>query len=311
MNEPNMVSLAEEYLTLRRRLGFALEVEGSQLLAFARHAERMGHKGPITMELAVGWARLSKKASPLSWARRLDIVRRFAMYRIATDPRTEIPPRGLLGPSCRRTEPHIYSDDEITALLNAASGLRSKGGLRPHTYTTLFGLLAATGLRISEALHLDRADVDLRSGVLTVTNTKFRKSRLVPLHPSTITALKAYAERRDRAFPFMKTGTFFVSDCGAHLYYTTVRSAFVKLRRHLGWANHSLRRLPRIHDIRHTFACRRLLAWYRDGADIAQKMPALSTYLGHVSVEGTYWYLTAAPDLMAIASSRFEEHRGT
>jgi integrase len=311
MSEPSMVSLAEEYLALRRRLGFSLEVEGSQLLAFARYAEQMEHEGPITTELAVAWARLPERASPLCWARRLDIVRRFALYRIATDPHTEIPPPGLLGASYRRTEPHIYSDDEIAALLGAAARLRSKGGLRPHTYTTLFGLLASTGLRISEALHLDRADVDLRTGVLTITETKFRKSRLVPLHPSTVTALKAYVERRDHSLPLKRTGRFFISDYAARLNYPTVCSTFVKLRRDLGWVNRSGRRLPRIHDLRHAFACRRLLAWYRDGADIPQKMLALSTYLGHVSVEGTYWYLTAVPDLMAIASSRFERRRGT
>ena len=239
MNRPSMVNLAEEYLTLRRRLGFALEVEGSQLLAFARYAERMEHEGPITTELAVGWARLPEKAGPLGWARRLDIVRRFALYRIAADPRTEIPPPGLLGASYRRREPHIYSDDEIAALLSAAARLRSKGGLRPRTYTTLFGLLASTGLRISEALNLNRADVDLRTGVLMITETKFRKSRLVPLHPSTVIALEAYVEHRDRAFPFAKTGTFFISDYGARLYYSTVCSAFAKLRRDLGWAKHS------------------------------------------------------------------------
>jgi integrase len=310
MTEPNMTSQVEEYLLLRRGLGFSLEVEGSQLLAFARYAERMEHKGPITTELAVRWAKLPDRASPLGWARRLDMVRRYAKYRIATDPQTEIPPPGLLGPSYRRTEPHIYSNEEIAALMGAAARLKPTGGLRPLTYTTLFGLLASTGLRISEAIRLDRADVDLRVGVLTITETKFRKSRLVPLHPTTVTALKAYADQRDHSLPLKRTGRFFISDFGARLNYPTVCSTFVKLRRDLGWTNRNGRRLPRLHDLRHAFACRRLLSWYRDGADVDKKMPALSTYLGHVSVEGTYWYLTAAPDLMAVASSRFEGRQG-
>lgn len=310
MDEPTMVSLAQEYLAARRRLGFALGVEGSQLLAFARYADQVEPRSSITTKLAVAWARLPKAASPLYWARRLDIVRRFARYRIAADPHTEIPPPKLLGPSYRRTQPHIYSDDEIAALMGAAAELRPPSGLRPHTYPALFGLLASTGLRISEALRLGRADVDLRAAVLTIRETKFHKSRLVPLHLSTTTALEAYVERRDRHQPFAQAETFFISDRGAPLNYRTVCSTFVELRRRLGWASHDSGRLPRIHDLRHSFACRRLLAWYRDGAEIHQKMLALSTYLGHVSVANTYWYLTAVPDLMAIVSSRFEQRQG-
>jgi len=215
-----------------------------------------------------------------------------------------------LGPSCRRIDPHIYSPKEVAALLSAAGNLAPAGGLRPQTYITLLGLLASTGLRISEALRLTRSDVDLNTGILTITKTKFHKSRLVPLHPSTTKALKQYVERRDRLYPLAQARTFFLSDLGIPLKYGAVRDTFRELRRRLGWRGDSGRRAPRIHDIRHTFACRRLLTWYEEGADVNQRLPALSTYLGHVRVSCTYWYLTAVPDLMAIASSRFESSGG-
>ena len=305
MSTPSMTRLAEEYLVLRRKLGFALEATGSVLLNFARYADRSGHEDPITIELAVRWARLPQGADPLWWALRLDVVRRFARYRSAIDPRTEIPPPGLLGPSHRRRNPHIYSEGELAALLGAAGNLPPRDGLRSHTYTTLLGLLASTGLRVSEALRLDRAHVDLCDGVLTIVETKFRKSRLVPLHPSTKIALRAYAERRDQHHPLMRMGPFFVSAAGRPLPYRTVHCTFDRLRRVLGWAGERGRR-PKIHDLRHTFACRRLLAWYRDGSEIHSKVPTLSVYLGHMSVSDTYWYLTGVPELMAIASARFE-----
>ena len=235
MSTPSMTRLAEEYLALRRKLGFALEATGSVLLNFARYADRSGHQGPVTIELAVRWARLPQGADPLWWALRLDVVRGFARHRAAADPRTEIPPPGLLGPSHRRQNPHIYSENEIAALLGAAGKLPPADGLRPHTYTTLLGLLSSTGLRVSEALRLDRAHVDLGdSGVLTVVETKFRKSRLVPLHPSTKMALRAYAERRDRHHPLMRAGPFFVSAAGSPLRYRTVHHRARRPRLHRG-----------------------------------------------------------------------------
>jgi len=308
MSTRSMTRLAAEYLALRRKLGFALKTSGSLLLNFARYADRSGHKGPITIDLAVRWARLPRTADPVWWAMRLDVVRQFARQRSAADPRTEVPPPGLLGPSHRRRDPHIYSEDEIAALLGAAAKLPPDDGLRSHTYTTLLGLLASTGLRVSEALRLDRAHVDLCDGVLTIVETKFRKSRLAPLHPSTKMVLRAYAERRDQHHPLMGGGPFFVSAAGTRLRYRTVLWTFDKLRRALGWVGKRGCR-PRIHDLRHAFACRRLLAWYREGSEIHSKVPALSVYLGHVAVSDTYWYLTGVPELMAIASARFEMHR--
>jgi integrase len=309
MSHPSMVDLAKAYLTLRRKLGGALEREGTLLLDFARFADRAGHSSFFTTELAVRWAKLPWPANPMWWARRLDVVRRFARHQVALEPRTEVPPPRLLGPSYRRPQPYIFAVDEITALLRVAAALAPEDGLRPRTYCTLFGLLASTGLRISEALRLTPAEVDLLGGVLRVSETKFYKSRLVPLHPTTTRALQDYAEQRNCHCPFAQAKTFFVSDSHAALKLSAVDATFVALRRRLGWADRPQHRPPRIYDLRHSFACRRLLAWYEEGADINQEIPALSTYLGHVRVTDTYWYLTAVPDLMAIAAARFE-HQG-
>lgn len=311
MTGPRLVPLAEAYLALRRKLGFVLLKDSQRLLSFARYRDGIGHSGPLTTELAVQWARLPKTDNPTYWAIRLDVIRRFARHLRLLDPQTEIPPQGLLGPSCRRREPHIYSDIEITALLGAAAKLQPADGLRPRTFTCLYGLLACTGLRISEALRLKRPHADLTTGVLTIVETKFSKSRLVPLHPSATRALKAYAEMRDCYFPLAHAQEFFLTDPGIPLKYKAVRQTFAELRHCLGWVGVAGRRPPRIHDLRHTFACRRLLAWYQEGADVDLKVPALSTYLGHVGVSSTYWYFTAVPDLMATAAARFEQAVGT
>ena len=308
-DRPTMVTLVEDYLTLRRRLGFALKSCGQQLIGFARYADSIGHRGPITIELAVGWARLPQDTSAYWWARRLAIVRPFAQHQRLFDPRTEIPPAGLLGPSSRRVTPHVYSEAEIAALLRAAGELNPAGGLRSHTYVTLLGLLVTTGLRISEALQLGYSDVDLDSGVLTVRRTKFRKSRLVPLHPSTVTALASYARQRNHHYPQTSAPTFFVHKRGKPLNVSTVASTFCVLRNRLGWIKDHHGRRPRLHDMRHTMAVRTLLRWYREGVDVDRKMPVLSTYLGHVEVRDTYWYLTAVPELMAFTAARFEAYR--
>lgn len=299
-----------EYLSFRRDLGFALKIEGEQLLRFARHADGIAHRGPLTTDLAVRWAKLPQGADPLYWARRLDIVRRFAKHRRLFDPATEIPPEGMLGPSYRRPRPYIYGEGEIAALLKAASRLGPAGTLTPGSYVTLFGLIASTGLRLSEAVRLTRKEVDLDAGVLTVTESKFHKSRLVPLHPSTTEALKRYAAHRDHShYPSVESQAFFLTARGTPLSASTVRATFAGLRRSLGWTGRDGRR-PRIHDLRHTFAVRRLLRWYEEETDVDRKIAALSTYLGHVKVSDTYWYLTAVPELLAVTSARLERYKG-
>jgi integrase len=218
MSEPlSMVELAKEYLDYRRRLGLRLRIEGRMLLAFARYADGSGHRGPLTTELAGCWARLPAETTPLYQARRLQVVRGFARYRALFDSDTEIPPKGLLGPSQRRTTPHIYSEAELSALLAAARRLRSPAGLRSQTYATWIGLLICTGLRIAEALKLARRDIDWGQSTLTIRETKLHKSRLVPMHPTTLQALESYARFRDRCHPSPQTDVFFVSERGTPL----------------------------------------------------------------------------------------------
>jgi integrase len=300
----SMVEQVQEYLEFKRCCGYQLEAPGKELLLFARYATRSGHNGPLTTDLVVRWAKLPQDADPCYWAKRYDIVRRFAEYRFLFDSETEIPQKGLLGPSKKGLSPHIYSQAEITSFLQAASQLAPTNGLHPRTYVTLFGLLLSSGLRISETLTLSRQDVDLRTGVLTIRETKFRKSRLVPLHPSTLQALKHYSKLRDSYHPGTRSKTFFLSEKGTPLNYRGVLYIFLKLSRKLGWRDRDKK--PRIHDFRHTFAVRRLLKWYEEGVNLDQKILALTTYLGHVQVTDTYWYLSAVPELLAVVSEKFE-----
>jgi len=301
-----MLDAVNEYLATRRALGYQLLVEGEELRRFAEYAGRIGHDGPITTELAVSWAKLPEGAAPLYWARRLDMVRRLATYQAMNQPGTEIPPKGIFGPSYRRPAPHIYTPEEIEALIQQASRLGPNGGLRPHTYATLFGLLSCTGLRISEALRLSVSDVDLQNGILTITGAKFHKSRLVPLHTTTVEALRDYALHRQTHLPNAVSANFFLTERGTALKYHKTLLTFIELRKNLGWSEGD--RPPRIHDLRHTFAVTTLLNWYRRGEDIGNKVAALATYLGHVHVSDTYWYLSAVPELLAAAGSRFEAY---
>lgn len=303
---PTMLAIVEEYLAFRRTLGFALGTAGQELQLFARYADRTGHRGPVTTELAVRWAKSAVRATPVYWAWRLHAVRMFAQHRALDDPQTEVPPAGLLGRAFRRGQPHIYSTEEIAALLRAARTLGRR--MRPHTCVALFGLLAVTGLRVGEALGLTRAHVDLDAGVIRVIKSKACKSRLVPLHASTITALRGYAAVRDRVHPDPGSDAFFLTDRGTALTYQRVTVTFRTLRRQLGWLAPLGGAAPRVHDLRHTFAVRVLLRWYEEGADVDAHIAALATYLGHVNVTSTYWYLTAVPDLMAVTARRFEQY---
>jgi len=299
----------QNYLSLRRRLGFKLRDEGTLLPDFVSFLERQG-ASHITTELALQWALLPAGTLQAHWATRLRMVRLFATHWSATDPRTEVPPLGLLPYRYHRKPPHIYTDEEILGLIRAARGLWTTTGLRPDTYFTLLGLLAVTGMRAGEVVSLDRDDVDLVHGVLTIRRTKFGKSRLVPVHPSTQRALRRYADRRDRTYPEPKTPSFFLSEQGRRLTYWIVRWTFVQLSRQCGLRAPGDRRGPRLHDFRHTFAVRTLLGWYRAGANVEQRIPELSTYLGHVHVTDTYWYLSAVPELLTLAAARLENAQG-
>jgi integrase len=304
----SMQHLVQEYLDERRGLGFALAIPGAQLLAFARFADASGHRGPLTRQLVTSWARdEAKRATPLTWVRRIEVVRPFAKHRARIEPGTYVPDADTFGRSRRRLTPHVYTDREVTDLLTAAGRLSPKGTLRPSTYRALFGLIAATGLRVSEALRLQCADVDLDAGMLTVRQTKFAKSRLVPLHPTTVRALKQYLGLRQRHLPTVQDGPFLTSARGTALAKRTVHWVFDRLRKQLAWTARGGHAAPRIHDLRHTFICRRVQLWHANGTDIDNAMVALSTYVGHAKVSDTYWYLTAAPDLMSVAARRFEQ----
>jgi integrase/recombinase XerD len=238
------------------------------------------------------------------------MVRRFAAWHSATEPRTEIPTPGLLPHRYQRKTPHIYSDEEIANLLRRAAQLPSPKGLRAPTYTTLFGILAVTGMRVNEALHLDRPDVDLDQGILTIRRTKFGKSRHVPIHPSTVDALREYAETRDRILA-KPTLAFFVSERGTRITEWITRYTFARLSQQLGLRSiaKSHGRGPRLHDMRHRFAARTLIHWYRAGLDVERELPKLATYLGHVHVNETYWYLEAVPELLQLATDRLLSNR--
>jgi integrase len=308
MTEPHtMLSLAEDYLSERRALGFDLRIPGDQIIAFARFADESGHTGSLTNGIVLDWVKgQARHAKPFSWARRLDVLRPFARYLARLDPATEFPQTAIFGRSHRRLAPHIYSEQEICDLLAAAQRLAPEGGLRPATYATLFGLIAATGLRLSEALHLHWGDVNLDGAVLTVRNTKFRKSRHVPMHATVVAALQRYLAVRARHGALTQDSPLFLSSAGGFIAKRTTNGVFQKLRMELGWTARGGHGEARIHDLRHTFICRRVQLWHEHGADIDHAMAALSTYVGHAKISDTYWYLTGVPDLMAIAGERFE-----
>ncbi|MCP4285765.1 MAG: tyrosine-type recombinase/integrase [Gammaproteobacteria bacterium] len=302
----NMHERVESYLSARRSVGYILRIDGKQLQQFASFAAQRGHLGHITVDLAVAWAINSQRGCQIGYARRLERVRTLAKYCIVFEPKTEIPPSHLLGPVHRRLTPYIYSDQEILQLLEAADDLPPREGLRPVTIRCLLGLLAATGLRVSEALRLSRDDVDLSQGLLLVRQTKFRKTRYVPLHPTVCEALRDYASFRDQRLPLVQDTAFLLLDDGCALRYWQTQYAFRCIQSQLGWNTCTGSRRPRLYDFRHTFACRRLLTWYEEGVDVNQFMPLLATYLGHVKVTYTYWYLTGIPALMTVVAARFE-----
>jgi integrase len=294
-----------EYLAARRALGHELRLAGHLLQQFLAFADQAGATH-VTTDLALAWATQPSGVQPAEWARRLGIVRRFAEYCAALDPRNIVPPRGLLPHRYQRPTPYIYRDEEIVRLLEAARRLPSATGLRSHTYSTLFGLYAVTGMRCSEALKLDRDDVDLANGVLTVRGTKFGKSRYVPLHASAGHALEAYAACRDGLCRNPDSPSFFVSETGSRLTHWSVRWTFVKLSRQIGLRGAGDCQGPRLHDLRHRMAVNTLVRWYRDGVDVERHLPELSTYLGHAHITDTYWYLTATPELLQHALLRVE-----
>ena len=302
----------EQYLAERRKLGFALRSMGPLLFSFTRYVAAADHHGPLSVDLIAAWARLAKAGhgDRSTWARRLNVLRPFTRWLRQFEPDTEVPDEAIFGKVPGRMTPHVYREPEIMALLAAARQIGPDGGLRPLVMETLFGLIACTGLRISEALGLLDAEVDLQAGVLTIRQSKFGKSRLVPLHPSAVEALVRYRKLRTQYVRSTPELAFFVASRGRLLGQPVsdrqVHRIFDELRRQLGWVDRGSHGTPRIHDLRHAFAVRRLVLWHEQGVDLGQRMLALSTYLGHVKVSSTYWYLTGVPELMGLLGQRFE-----
>jgi integrase/recombinase XerD len=298
------------YTAMRHNLGFVFRLPASLLRTFVAFVDQAGSPF-ITTELVRQWALQPTEAQPSTWAGRLSIARRFAVWRRASDPRTEVPPADLVGQRYRRKPPRLYTDQDVVRLIQSAAALPSAKQLRGRTYATLFGLLAVTGLRINEALHLDRSDVDLQEGVLTIRRTKFGKSRLVPIHPTTQEALHVYGEARDRIIPTSATPAFFLSERRTRITEWMTRYTFAVVSRRVGLRpptrggrhGHG----PRIQDLRHRFAAQTLIAWYRAGVDVERELPKLSTYLGHVHTADTYWYLEAIPELLQLAAERLAQ----
>ncbi|HTU62119.1 MAG TPA: tyrosine-type recombinase/integrase [Polyangiales bacterium] len=294
---------AADYLQIRRALGFKLERAEKLLAQYLAFLDATG-QDRVTIENALAWTHLPGHTSASWWAFKLSTVRCFATYLHAIDPAHEVPPADVLPRQIRRAVPYLYTDEEIWALMTATSRLR--GQLRQATYRILIGLLAVTGMRVGEAIRLDRPDFDPTAGMLTVRGTKFGKSRELPLHPTTVVVLRDYLRIRDAHQHADVSDALLISPAGTRLIYCNVHATFRQLRADTGLESRSPACRPRIHDLRHRFAVQTLLDWYRDGVEIQPRLPLLSTYLGHTHPRHTYWYLQAAPELLAIAGQLLE-----
>jgi integrase/recombinase XerD len=295
----------EDYLRLRRAFGFKLEREGRWLHQFAVYLQAVGETR-LTSAVALAWAGQPAPARSNQPAARLGVVRRFALYLHTIDPATEVPRPGVFPRRRNRPTPYLWSPAEIARLLDGARALRSP--LRAATHETLFGLLAATGMRLGEAIGLARDDVDLHTGVLTIREAKLDRSRLVPLHPTATAALRRYTVDRDRLCPNPRSGRFFLSSAGTALDRSGVEKVFRNITTTTGIRTGATH--PRIHDLRHSLAVRTLIEWQRSGMSIDEHIATLSAYLGHISPADTYWYLSASPELMQLAAQRLHTHFG-
>jgi integrase/recombinase XerD len=293
----------KDYLRMRRALGYKLERQGRQLHQLVTYLEQTGAR-TVTIEDAVAWATQPAEADPSYWGERMSAVRQFARHLQTLDPTCEVPPARLLPCRSHRAIPYPYRPEQIAALMRAAARLRSP--LMAATYPTLLGLLAVSGLRIGEAIGLDRVDVENRHGLVRVINGKFGKSREVPLHDSAMRALREYSRQRDRLCPQPVSEAFFLSTAGTRLLAPNIHRTFSRLKREVGLTPRSPRCRPRLHDLRHRFAVNTLIDWYRQGLNVQARLPLLSTYMGHVEPRDTYWYLSAAPELLALAAARLE-----
>ena len=302
-----LASALRSYVAMRRGFGYKFHHQEERLTDFVRFM-RTRDAAFITRKLALEWA-TQPQGRHSTWTLRLTDVRGFARYLQSVDPRTEVPPTGML-PGLSRAKPYLYTKQEVRALLEATLALTPTDGLRPWTYHCLFGLLAVSGLRLGEALALRSEDVDLKEGVLTIRATKFGKTRLVPIHPSSLRVLVHYADRRDRLLCPPRSPYFLVAERGGKLLPQYVYRVFLRLSRQIGLRDPQAPVGPRLHDFRHRFAVETLVRWYRHGRNVDLLLPVLSTYMGHSCVRDTYWYLSACPELMGHAVQKLEDSWG-
>jgi integrase/recombinase XerD len=295
----------DDYLRLRRALGFKLKEDGHLLKQLVAYVETAGAT-TLSSELAIRWARLPEGVHPNQWAKRLRIARGFASYLQTIDPATEIPPPDVFLVRRQRATPYLFSQQDICRLLQEARSLRRP--LRAASYEALFGLLAVSGMRVGEAIALQREDVDLEAGVITIRKAKHDRARLVPLHPTATEALCRYASERDRLCPRPRSRAFFLSSVGTAVHKSCLGTTFREITTRSGVRTEAVH--PRIHDLRHRFAVQTLIDWERSGIKIDEHIATLSTYLGHVSPADTYWYLSASPELMALAAERVHDRFG-
>lgn len=296
-----------DYLAVRRALGYKLERDEKLLTQFLTFLEDQGEEH-LCARTALAWATLPTDAHRSWLSYRLSVVRGFAAHLRTIDPVTEIPSADMLPWQPCRATPYLYSVEDVTSLMRAAAALRTPH--RAATYQTLIGLLVVTGMRVGEAIGLDCGDLDSHNGLLIVRKAKFGKSRELPLHQSTVNALRKYLHRCDRPPSTANTPALFVSNAGTRLRYRTVQWNFSKLVSQVGLKPRSASCRPRLHDLRHSFAVNTVLDSYRDSGAPATQLPLLSTYLGHVDPGKTYWYLSAAPELLALAGNRPERYLG-
>jgi integrase len=295
----------EDYLRVRRALGFKLKEDGHLLGQLVAHVEASGAT-TLTSDLAIGWARLPERVHPNLWAKRLRVARGFAAYLQTIDPATEIPPPDVFPSRRQRATPYLFSEQDICRILQEARRLSRP--LRAASHEALLGLLAVSGMRVGEAIALERKDVDLDAGVITIRHAKHDRVRLVPLHPTTTEALRRYASQRDRLCPHPRSPAFFLSSAGTAVHTTCLGATFRAITTRIGLRTEMVR--PRIHDLRHRFAVQTLIDWQQSGIKIDEHIATLSTYLGHVSPADTYWYLSASPELMALAAERVSDRFG-
>jgi integrase len=295
----------DDYLRLRRAVGFKLKEEERLLAQLVRYLEA-ADATTITSELAISWARLPEGVHPNQWAKRLRIARGFAAYLRTIDLTAEIPPPDVFPTRRQRATPYLFSQQDICRLLAEARGLRHP--MRAASYEALFGLLAVSGMRIGEAVALEREDVDLDAGLITIRKAKGDRARLVPLHPTAAAALRGYASERDRLRPRARSRAFFISSAGTPVHPNALRQTFREIMTRIGVRTQDVR--PRVHDLRHRFAVQTLIDWQRSSIKIDEHIITLSTYLGHVTPRDTYWYLSASPDLMALAAERVHDRFG-